>query len=226
MCRLFYLPRRWSVTINYVLVAEPSFSRATTISFNASPRAYTDYDDPGTAFVPSRESDLVLPRYGLGFSWEDVNGAPEWSTDPAQASLTEVTDYVSDNETVADEEYLYDLFVSYPNPRWADGALSFEISLFASIAGVSRAVTAGGGGVIDEPETDGVEIGALTLPEGIVIPIFGTDDAFRVDEFNIDITPIEYWPYATKGDPDADPPVPSVPVYDTATGAQLADPLS
>lgn len=71
--------------------------------------------------------------------------------------------------------------------------------------------------ILDDPSTieEGISI------DGHPLPLFcsvNTDNATVSNvQSTLTLAPIEFWPYATKG---------GLPVYDTATGAQLRDPFS
>jgi hypothetical protein len=67
---------------------------------------------------------------------------------------------------------------------------------------------AGGGGVGSG--------GTLTI-DGVDFPLFAPTDFYFDSSVSIIATPTEFWPYKTST---------GLPVYDTATGAQINDPLS
>lgn len=193
-CKMFYVVRKWALDLS-ISWTNSIGSFAGGVSLKWEPKLYPE----GEPRAMVRESEIVIPK-GVPFGWTYDEG------------------YDIDGPIITDESFTGDVFGGYSVDFTYDQPLFYESSLFCrfGIEVDSDGQFSCGSLLASRPRT----VGQLTL-SGFTptAPILAANlsGALGVNTCDVTISPVEYWPYATKA---------GLPVYDTATGAQLNDPLS
>lgn len=206
----FYRVKTWrfSITINSTDGLTPE---SHTISFDYRDSNYTDFDDATTAFLASREHEwAVLQKAGTGLSWSDESGTyvPDDESDNPNSVL--VSAYDSDFDAAS-----FAVDFAYGSPVWQGGQFLCEFGFEGDYNGQLISSHAAPD---DSSDIGFFTLGATPLSNitGIRVSASTPLGASHITSLTASLTPVEFWPYALRnGDP----------VWDTATGAQINDPL-
>jgi hypothetical protein len=210
-CQWFYLARAWrfNLTANYGKYVNGVHTEngSGDISVLLEPSVY---DSAFNQFQPTTESDLLYDRR-IGYFFNFTPG-----DDPS--SGLGVSNY--SNSFVSDVQLELALAIYFGIPKFAGGDFYFRLSLgFGTGSGASPSNTST---TSDLGDFFGY-FEVTTTGDSILVPISMANDPtglgteYLLQGGLADLAPEVLWPYATKG---------GLPVYDTATGAQLRDPLS
>jgi hypothetical protein len=217
MCKLFYRVKRWSITWTASGVVHG------TISMQVQDYVWrnstgVDPANPSQAVLATRESDLIVGntarRINLWFENRPTGYAP-FSTPPIASDVSgHVSGYGSGGWPHGLTQH--SLEVSYANPRYVGGPAPFAFGLNAGglLSGPSYSIQYS---VDTTGMASPVSVGGVTVDGIAVATLYRAGSKTDLGSMQVAIAIAEYWPYATKA---------GLPVYDTATGAQLRDPLS
>jgi hypothetical protein len=229
-CQWCYLIKKWRFDLTF----DYSVGYAVAFDYQHKWTPHGENDVPEDNILPTRESDLVLPRWGSG---EPGNTLLELGFDNSLSIGTDVNDFDLTNisHSVSNDDHSGELLIQLAFGHdvfgsrfasWKDGLVpkvyiilnttenaattGYLETEFFSTTTFPNSVGAMTAGTISAP--------IKTTPTSVVVPHYR-----ELSNVQVSITPVEYWPYATK--PSDDHPD-GEDVYDTATGAQLRDPLS
>ncbi len=228
-----YLVKKWhfELTCDYsVGYGDGSLAGSAALSFDYVHKwtPHEENDVPGDNVLPTRESDLVLPRWGAlgpnGVITLRFNNFVNLADAPGDFDITNVSSSVSNDDGSGEDLLLLSFTHEVFGSRFSSWASGLAPSVLVNLATTERTVTSGYletdyfSSTVFSEDAGTFTIGSISVPlkeDGAgAIPFLHYRELTNVF---VSITPLEFWPYATKA---------GAPVYDTSTGEQLADPFS
>jgi hypothetical protein len=211
--RWFYLVRKWQLVmdITYQIVTSGTYDaggHTANLTVTLEPNVY---DADFNSRQPVREADLVSDRR-IGYFFNFIMPAD----DPSSGAG--VSGYSNSFPPELGLEFALALFFGVPKYSAGDFVFRFDFAFNWSNVGFISYAELTEEGPLASFFVDDQEVG-LSIANEVV----GLGTEYNVTAFSASLLPSEFWPYATK--PSVDHPD-GLPVYDTATGARLRDPLS
>jgi hypothetical protein len=240
MAKFFYTVKKWRFYMEFdfdVRFTAHDYSGHGVVQFDLVPKVRTspaEYD----LTEWSQESQVVMARSGVrcvfqlrsdgtvGAGVNEGDEIPFVTSDPTGESSSNSEDFDSSGEDWLSGELYFNLF----DTKFDSAFLPFIGLRYDTISGTSN-FASDGTGAGTEPngrfylDQDG--FGHYAQLYGPTFPT-GPGEYVRVAGFSCNLSPLEYWPYATKPifDDLGNLIGGNLPVYDTDTGETLNDPLS